>query len=409
MEKWQLPSGWEWIPVNRVASDTSRRDPRQAPLTTFRYVEIGAVDTETGVIVLDKVRRVEGKDAPSRARKVIKADDLLYATTRPYLRNIARVPEVLDGEICSTGFCVLRPRYEAIIPRYLFWACRSQFFVSQLIPKQRGASYPAVTDGDVFETEIPIPYPDQPSRSLNVQRDLVARIETLIAELRAMQELNQKISADTRLLLDATLADIFQPSAMHRWEFESPLEKVVEINAPLVDPTSPEHRNLPHIYGRVVEEGTGQLLDYNTAAEDGMRSSKYFFSAGAILYSKIRPYLRKATLVDFDGLCSADMYPLRVKHEAVVPEFLMWVLLSPDFTNYANSLSARARIPKLNRQQLFAYQLHFPLRRTQERIAFHLTQVRSEIMDMRELSENDTSLLEQMEQSILMRAFQGEL
>ncbi len=87
-----------------------------------------------------------------------------------------------------------------------------------------------------------------------------------------------------------------------------------------------------------LRRGTGRLLNYRTAAEDGMRSGKYHFRAGSVLYSKIRPYLRKATIANFEGLCSADMYPLQIKNGRLVSEFLMWSLLSPNFMACRESL-----------------------------------------------------------------------
>jgi type I restriction enzyme, S subunit len=209
--------------------------------------------------------------------------------------------------------------------------------------------------------------------------------------------------------MDAFMAETFAPHEMAKWPNIAPLDELAEITAPQVDPKLPQYRHLPHIYGKTIEEGTGRLLAYKTAAEDGMTSGKYNFKAGSILYSKIRPYLRKATIVDFDGLCSADMYPLQLKTDDLIPEFLMWSLLSPAFTNYANNLSGRARIPKLNREQLFNYEMRYPAKEIQESINVLLQTAREEVVAMQETNERDTQYLDQLEQAILSQAFRGEL
>ena len=150
MEKWILPDGWEWTTVRKVVKDTSTRNPSQLPDQQFYYIDISSIDNEKGTI--KPVNQILGKDAPSRARKVVRKDDVIFATTRPYLKNIALVPEDYDNQICSTGFCVLRANEDLIIPAYLYYLCRSSVIVDQLEPKMRGG-YPAVSDNDVMQVE----------------------------------------------------------------------------------------------------------------------------------------------------------------------------------------------------------------------------------------------------------------
>jgi type I restriction enzyme M protein len=138
------------------------------------------------------------------------------------------------------------------------------------------------------------------------------------------------------------------------------LGEVCRIDAPLVDPKLPQFRSLPHVSGENIESGTGGLLTLHSAAEDKVISGKYTFKAGAVLYSKLRPYLCKAALAAFDGLCSADMYPLMVEDSQLDACFLLNVLLSDHFTRYAVTLSGRARMPKLNRKDLMGYEIPLP-------------------------------------------------
>lgn len=147
------------------------------------------------------------------------------------------------------------------------------------------------------------------------------------------------------------------------------LGEVCDVVSGQVNPTLPEYRDLPHVNGQNIESGTGRLLEVNTAAEDGMASGKYLFAPGDVLYSKLRPYLRKVVLVDFQGVCSADMYPLRPHPDVLDPEFFKWLLLSDDFTRYADEESRRARMPKLNREQLFGWLASLPPLAEQQRIA----------------------------------------
>jgi type I restriction enzyme S subunit len=147
------------------------------------------------------------------------------------------------------------------------------------------------------------------------------------------------------------------------------LGDVCEISARQVDPKNPEFGVLPHVNGENIEGGNCRLLYLRTAAEEGMTSGKYLFEAGDVLYSKLRPYLRKAVVVDFRGVCSADMYPIRVNRAVLDPHFAVWMLVTDEFTRYAERESARARMPKLNREQLFAWHAPLPPLSEQKRIA----------------------------------------
>jgi type I restriction enzyme, S subunit len=108
-----------------------------------------------------------------------------------------------------------------------------------------------------------------------------------------------------------------------------------------------------------IEASTGRLLATKTAAEQRAISGKYVFDSGDVVYSKIRPYLRKAIVAKFPGLCSADMYPLKPGVDISSP-FILAVLLGHHFSTYAESVSVRSGMPKINRAELADYSFALP-------------------------------------------------
>lgn len=161
-------------------------------------------------------------------------------------------------------------------------------------------------------------------------------------------------------------------SSQTKWPLRK-LGDVCKITARIVNPTLARYRDLPHIFGNNIISGQLRLSYLNSASEDGMCSGKYLFDAGDVLYSKLRPYLRKVFLPDFPGLCSADMYPIKVDRSVMLPEYLAWALLSPRFTAYADSESRRARMPKINREQLLAWSISCPPLAVQKRVVAKLS------------------------------------
>lgn len=97
-----------------------------------------------------------GEEAPSRARKVVRAGDIIISTCRPTRGAIAIVPPELDNQICSTGFSVIRAK-KHINNCYLHFILRSDLVKEQFRKFSTGSSYPAILDSDVEKTIIPIP------------------------------------------------------------------------------------------------------------------------------------------------------------------------------------------------------------------------------------------------------------
>jgi type I restriction enzyme S subunit len=129
-----------------------------------------------------------------------------------------------------------------------------------------------------------------------------------------------------------------------RW---SDFRSIASVEADLVDPS--DHCDAPHIAPNHIESWTGRLLPFSTIAGDGVTSPKHRFRPGQILYSKIRPYLAKAVIARFDGLCSADMYPIDAD---IHSGFLHRWMLTPAFTELAAQRQGRTVLPKINREAL---------------------------------------------------------
>lgn len=142
------------------------------------------------------------------------------------------------------------------------------------------------------------------------------------------------------------------------WEVR-PLLAAVHIANGQVDPKQEPYKSMILVAPDHIERGTGRLLDKKTAAEQKAISGKYAFEKGNIVYSKIRPYLRKAVLANFDGLCSADMYPLKPAID-VSGRFMLAVILGHRFSKYAESVSVRSGMPKINREELAEYSFALP-------------------------------------------------
>mgnify|MGYP001451738642 CR=1 FL=1 len=148
--------------VDKVADiATDKRDPTREPDTVFQYIDIASVDVTTGTIV--NPQELAGEEAPSRARKVVRAFDIIVSTCRPTRGAIAVVPPSLHNQIASTAFSIVRAK-PGVNPFYLHYALRLESTLEQFRKWSTGSSYPAILDDDVEKTLIPVPGADTQER-----------------------------------------------------------------------------------------------------------------------------------------------------------------------------------------------------------------------------------------------------
>jgi type I restriction enzyme S subunit len=146
---------------------------------TFRYIEINDVDIFSGKIAQAKELNV--KDAPSRAQMMLRKDDIIVSTTRPYRGAIAPVTKEYDGAVCSTGFAVIRKLKIKINRKYLLHFLRSVLGLKQMEQRMTGGNYPAIGADELLKIWVAVP-------PIPVQSEIVEIIDTALKEKRKMEK-----------------------------------------------------------------------------------------------------------------------------------------------------------------------------------------------------------------------------
>lgn len=179
----ELPTGWLRVPIGEIADQPVQRVP--AAKERFRYIDIASIDRDGKRI--GETHELSGANAPSRARKVIRTGDVLVSMTRPNLNAVALVPAILDGQIASTGFDVLRP--QGVEPRWLYYLVRSDDFIGAMSGFVQGALYPAVRSKDVRSFVAPVAPLAEQRRILDKLEGILARVERCRIGLEQIPEL----------------------------------------------------------------------------------------------------------------------------------------------------------------------------------------------------------------------------
>jgi type I restriction enzyme S subunit len=194
-----MKARWQIKTLGEVLERTETVNPLQSPDTEFDYIDVSSVSNTT--FEVEQTQRLMGKDAPSRARKLVKTNDVLFATIRPTLRRIAIVPPHLNQQVCSTGYFVLRPK-AALDHRYMYYWLFAEEFMGQMEALQKGASYPAVTDKEVRDQVIP--YPPLPE-----QQRIVTLLDEAFGGIATAKAHAEKNLQNARAIFESHLQSVF--------------------------------------------------------------------------------------------------------------------------------------------------------------------------------------------------------
>lgn len=151
----EVPEHWNLKPIKFLAK-TNQLTLAENTDEDFeiQYVDIGSVSITNGI---EKIETILFKDAPSRARRIVKDGDIIVSTVRTYLKAIAYIENPPKNLIVSTGFAVLNPIRTVISPQYAKFTFLAEQFIAEVIAKSKGISYPAITATELADIKIALP------------------------------------------------------------------------------------------------------------------------------------------------------------------------------------------------------------------------------------------------------------
>ncbi|MCB1380349.1 MAG: restriction endonuclease subunit S [Alphaproteobacteria bacterium] len=358
------------------------------------------VDLAKGELDLAEIRYIDPAIEVPKAKKVVPGSLLICTASgsKKHLGKTALIEDEMD--FAFGGFMGLLVPRPIILPRYLQWLLRSDVYWSFIDGLSDGANINNLKFKQLAEFPVPLP-------PLEEQQRIVAVLDEAFEGLACARAHAEANLQNAQELFESIKADELAYSGSDREEVI--LSDVAEINSSLVDPREDEYADMLHLGAGNMITGTDELVDVKTAREEKLKSGKYLFDEKTVLYSKIRPYLRKAARPDFQGLCSADVYPLTPKPARLDRDFLFHLLLGNNFTEYAISGSDRAGMPKVNRNHMFAYRFELPPLEAQRRIASVIDEAHTSCSSLAELAKKKLHDLDDLRQSLLHKAFAGEL
>lgn len=388
---YKLPDGWEWQELADVVVKTENLNPLKHADQLWMYIDISSVDRDRFAVTDPK--EILGKDAPSRAKKHVQLNDVIFATTRPNLKNIALIRDEYSSPVASTGFCVLRAN-EKVLPAYLFYFVITDFVQSQIEPYVGGASYPAITDGNLKKAPIPIP-------SIEEQKRIVEKLDALLTRIDTSIEHLQENLDTSKSLLASALFEKF-----HQEVNPTPIKDIFNVyngraykKPELLDSGKYKVIRIQNLKGGENYYYSDLELDENKYCESGdllfSWSGTPGTSFGAFIWN------------DEKAIYHYHIWKMEPKVE-IAPRYAYWVLKDVTEEAIANARGVAGML-HITKGTMESFIVSLPSYEAQQKIAKELDELALKSEQLQAEISSKIDSLKHLKASILDSAFKGEL
>lgn len=404
-----IPNTWRWVRLKEIVYNRGQKKPT----SKFWYIDISSIDN-TRQKLKQAINIIDAENAPSRARRIVDVGDILYSTVRPYLHNMCIIDSTSPFEsIASTGLAAMTC-YNKVYNKYLFYYLLSASFdqYANSLENSKGVAYPAINDERLYKAVIPLPPVDEQKRiveKIEVIFPLIDRYEGVWHKLNELnktfpetlqksilqeaiqgklceqkdedgsaKELIEKISLEKERLIES--GQIKKHKALPAIQedeipFDIPSSWCWERlgNISTYNQTKPKIKaiDLDRLIWVLdlddIEKNTGKILRYVKAKDKKVSGEKVVFHKGQILYSKLRPYLKKALIALEDGVCTPELVPFDI-FGGCNRNYILSVLKSSYVDFGVNSATYGVKMPRVGVETMINLLIPIPPIREQERI-----------------------------------------
>ena len=397
-----IPAEWSIGRIGQLYSE------RRVKVSDTEYMPLSV--TMKGVVPqLSTAAKTDAHDD----RKLVRKGDFAI-NSRSDRRGSCGISEY-DGSVSLIN-TILAPR-KSMIPRYYNWLFHTSEFAAEFYKWGHGIVDDLWTTNwnDMKRILVPVPSLLEQERIADFVDRKCADIDNILEKTRASIEEYRKLkqSVITEAVTKGIRGERPMKDSGIEWIGEIPEEWTVikfgycaHIKSNLVDPSL--YPDYPQIAPDVIGKGNAKIEgEITSVKESGIISWNHLFSKGQIIYSKIRPLLNKLIIAPFDGLCSADMYPIESDLDI---SFTKYMMLSSYFLEQVKQVTEdRVKMPKVNQEELSAFKVVIPpCKSEQVAIASYLDQKCSEIDSLIASKEKFITELELYKKSLIYEYVTGK-
>lgn len=345
----QIPKNWELVKLGDVVEHCQEleRNPKQTGFS--RYLKVEHLDADC--LKISRWGDISNGDLPPTFYKIFRAGQVLYPTRNPHLRRIAYAD--FDG-ICGEKTLTISPtsRIDSKLFPFIF---QNSDFINYTTTMMIGSTNPHIRWRDVASYKFLLP-PKEEQRRIG---EILWQVEESIRKQEYLQIKIQKIKQ--RLfekfsyegIKNSDLKDSPIGKISKHWDVITLYECIRKRD----DFSRPPHNKEKYIGLEHFDSGAHLLKGFIDSTN--VKSNCSVFNKGELLYSKLRPYLDKAVLANFDGLCSTEVLVLN-SNDLTTNEYLLYHFHSRKFIKYNEHHSYGTKMPRTSFDTIGKYQIALP-------------------------------------------------
>jgi len=294
-----------------------------------------------------------------------------------------------DRDICTNQQINSINPNSGIDTKFLYYYMSTEDFKKRVITSSGQATMPIINKTKWSNLEVTYP-------PLPVQKQIVEKLDAAFADI------DKAISATEKNIKNAeALFQSYLNTQFNKEDNLLPLKEVCELIK-----EQGKHKELPYVGMEDIESSTGRFLGGLNQKE--MKSNTFKFNSNHLLYGRLRPYLNKVMLPDFEGHCSTEIFPILV-NKNLQKEYLFYWLLNEETVNKINRTSTGTRMPRANFKEVIEFKLNIPGLNLQKEITERIKNIELELNNFKLSSIEKLNQLNSLKSSILNQAFSGEL
>lgn len=345
--------------------------------------DLGNVDsveiTETG-------RKISIAGLKNSSARLLPIGSVVLSSRAPIGYVVINNVEMATNQGCRSFICG-----PTISNRYLYFFLKLN--TDYLNSLGSGSTFREVSGSRLKEVEIPLP-------SIEIQKKIVTKIEELFVKIGKAQSQREFATRGINSFIAATLHESLKMRL--NWQ-QKKFGDIIDVDA-----TRNTKTNLPYVGMEDVSSG-GTSEFYGSLNPQSVKSATFYFDHHSVLYGKLRPYLNKILIPQFEGHCTTEFLPLKPDEKFLTREWLALWLRSQETVDRIMKTTTGARMPRADMKRVKDFIIPLPSIVEQKKIVARLDALTRKVRELQALQSETTAGLTALKQSILHKAFRGEL
>jgi type I restriction enzyme, S subunit len=413
VSEFDIPESWVMTSIDDVAAKGEQRIPKDDE--SFIYIDIGSVDRNLKVIA--EPQYLVGKSAPSRARKIVNAGDVLVSLTRPNLNAVAHIDKQYDDQIASTGFEVIKP---LINSKFIFGLVRSRNFIESISEKVQGALYPAAKSTDVRRFEFGLPPLAEQQQIAQKLDELLAQVDTLKTRLDAIPNILKRFRQSVlAAAVSGRLTEEWrgvQVEKLDEWRWVT-LGEIADVKGGITKDSKKQESSfveLPYLRVANVQRYYLDLTEIKTIRIPESRVKDLLLEDGDILFNEGGDLDKLGRGWIWEGQiqnCSFQnhVFRARLKDKSDNPKYISWWGNTEGLEYFIRNGKQTTNLASINKTLLSNLPINLPPAKEQTEIVRRVEQLFAYADQIEQRVKDAQARVNHLTQSILAKAFRGEL